>query len=168
MITSNQPKTVQERSKRACVICHSYAYSYTNRIRQVASNFMANRLAQGFLRRYKRPYGKSFLDAHIHEACYRKIYSYYRTQALRKLNNQHYLPYQSRVNHSLKISPHETRSRSNVNHEETVDTTITDLFSAPFSIPVATSSPNAELSARSGLFRPCIQRVSHLEHSHKK
>ena len=167
----NHPKSVQERSKRACVICHSYAYSYTNRMRQVASNFMAKRLAQGFLHRYKRPYGKSFLDAFIHDACYRKIYSNYHYHLLRNSNNQYYRAYQPQVHRPLRISPHETRSRSHLNHskvsnEETMNTPIADLISTPFPIPVTTNNSNAELSARSCLFRPCVQRVSCPEHHH--
>ncbi len=157
-------KSLLERSQRACVVCHSYKYSRTNRMKQIVSNFMANKLAAGFLRRYKRPYGKSLLDAYIHVACYRKLYGSYRYQTSRRSTDRSHVQYQT------QISPHETRNRTNLNKSDPLTSKITtdepgnlsieDLFSAPFAISVATTNPNAELSARSCLFRPCLQRVS--------
>jgi hypothetical protein len=133
---------------------------------------MANKLAEGFLYRYKRPYGKSLLDAYIHDACYRKLYASYRYHPSRRCQNINNLQNQQQY---MSQSPHKTRSHSNINKstlrfqeyiseitadDETVDLSIEDLFSKPFSMSVATSNPNIELGARSCLFRPCIERVS--------
>jgi hypothetical protein len=136
-------------------------------MKQIVSNVMANKLAEGFLRRYKRPYGKSLLDAYIHSACYRKLYGSYRYQSLRRLIDTNRSQYQTQITSQSVISPHETRSRtksdqltSTITIDEPGNSTIEDLFSTPFAISVATSNPNIELSARSCLFRPCLQRVS--------
>jgi hypothetical protein len=136
-------------------------------MKQIVSNFMANKLAAGFLRRYKRPYGKSLLDAYIHAACYRKLYGSYRYQTS---TNRSRVQYQTQMISQSLISPHETRNRTNLNKSDPLTSKITtdepgnlsieDLFSAPFAISVATTNPNVELSARSCLFRPCLQRVS--------
>lgn len=130
---------------------------------------MANRLAQGYLHRYKRPFGKSLLDAYMHDTCYRKIYGSYRNQRLSRLRNEHHLPSRPPIVQPVEMSPHQTRSRSTLNQSDLTDNesthaSITDLFSTPISISVAaTTNPNAELSARSCLFRPCVERVSFLE-----
>jgi hypothetical protein len=158
-------KYLLQRIQRACVICHSYKYSYHNRMRQVVSNFMANKLAEGFLHRYKRPYGKSLLDAYLHDSCYRKLYASYRYHPSRRSANRNRLPYPEQNVHLSLISPHETRSRSNVHKsaittDESANSSIEELFSTPFSMSVATINPNIERSARSCLFRPCLQRVS--------
>lgn len=50
--------------------------------------------------------------------------------------------------------------QSAITTDETTDLSIEQIFSEPFSMPVGTSNPNVELSARSCLFRPCMQRVS--------
>jgi len=139
-------------------------------MKQIVSNFMANKLAAGFLRRYKRPYGKSLLDAYIHASCYRKLYGSYRYQTSRTSTDRSRVQYQTQMISQSLISPHETRNRTNLNKSDPLTSKITtdepgnlsieDLFSAPFAISVATTNPNAELSARSCLFRPCLQRVS--------
>ena len=95
---------------------------------------MATKLAQGYFHRYKRSYGKSLLDAFIHDSCYNKLYS----------------SYQSRCR----------AIRNHRNIDQSTNLSIDELFSTPLAISTATINPNTELSARSCLFRPCIQRVS--------
>ena len=128
-------------------------------MKQIGSNVMANKLAEGFLHRYKRPYGKSLLDAYIHTACYRKIYKSYRYQSLKRSKHINYSQYQTPMtSQSSVISPHETRSQMNLNESNQLPDDST--------IPFATTDPNIELSARSCLFRPCLQRVSRHHQSH--
>jgi len=143
-------------------------------MKQVVSNFIANKLAEGFLYRYKRPFGKSLLDAYIHDLCYRKLYGSYRNHSSRRCRNKNNLQHQQLSTSQSLESPHETRSRSNINvsslkskqlaseitTSETTNLSIEELFSTPFSISVATANPNVELSARSCRFLPCMQRVS--------
>jgi hypothetical protein len=76
---------------------------------------MANKLAQGYLHRYKRPYGKSLLDAYIHDICYRKLYA----SARCRTSKRNHLQYQQ----TIISQQHETRSRSNLNKTETVKDT---------------------------------------------
>jgi len=141
-------------------------------MKQIVSNFMANKLAEGFLYRYKRPYGKSLLDAYIHDACYRKLYASYRYHPSRRWMNRNRLQHQQQNISQSLVSPHRTRSHSNLNKsslkskqittDETPDLLIEELLSTPFSMSVTTPNPHVELSARSCLFRPCMQRVSFL------
>lgn len=119
---------------------------------------MAEKLAHGYLHRYKRPYGKSFLDAYMHKECYKKIHSSSRNQQ----RSENRLSYQPQMIPPVEISPHRTRSQSGLNRSDQ-DASIVDLLSTPLNIPAATTNPNVELSARSCLFRPCIERVSFLE-----
>ena len=95
---------------------------------------MAKKLAEGFLRRYKRPYGKSLLDAYIHATCYRKLYGSYRYQSLRSSNDTNDSQYQTPM-----------INRTDLNE----------------SISLGFRNINLEFSAKSDLFRPCLQRVSH-------
>lgn len=130
-------------------------------MKQIVSNYIAKKLAEGYLHRYKQPYGKSLLDAYIHRTCYRKLYSSYRYQPSRKILNRNRLLYLKQFHNQSLDSTHETRSRSNHNRlpsnsNEIEDLSIEELFSKPFS----TTNPNIEQSARSCLFRPCMQRVS--------
>jgi hypothetical protein len=143
-------------------------------MKQVVSNFIANKLSEGFLYRYKRPFGKSLLDAYIHDVCYKKLYGSYRNHPSRRCRNTNYLQHQQLCASQSLESPHETRSRSNINTsslkskelvseittDETTNLSIEKLFSTPLSMSIATTNPNVELSARSCLFLPCMQRVS--------
>ena len=156
MILPKNAKYLLERSQRICIVCHTYKTSRTNRMKQVTSNFMAKKLADGFLHRYKRPYGKSLLDAYIHDACYRKLYSSYRSRLVSKANNTHRFRYHKGMTSQPFIPPDQ---RSNLS---TAEITIEDLLSTPLSASAGTMNPNIELSARSCLFRPCLQRVRFL------
>ncbi len=167
-LPSNINKHLFERRQRVCAICHCYGYRSNNKMKQIVSNFMANKLALGYSYRYKRPYGESLLDAYIHELCLKKLYASYRYHASKNSSNQNRQPQFIRP---LIYSPHETRSRSSLNKssveseskitiDEPTNVSIEQLFSTSFYTSVATTNPNIELSARSCLFRPCIQRVS--------
>ncbi|CAF3523635.1 unnamed protein product [Rotaria sordida] len=175
-LPSNINKHLFERRQRVCAICNRYGYRSYNKMKQIVSNFMANKLAEGFLHIYKKPYGQSLLDAYIHETCFRRLYSSYRYHASKKFINGKSLQYQEQFSRQLLYSPHETRSRTNLNKssleiepkdctsklksDETANLSIERLFSTPFYTSVATTNPNIELSARSCLFRPCIQRLT--------
>jgi hypothetical protein len=161
-----------ERQKRVCVVCHQYAYTRQNRMRQIVSNFTAYKLAQGYAHLFKKPIGKCLLDAYIHDACFRRLHSRYRYHTSLKFQHGNYSQYV----HRTVYSPHDTRSRStlhqpvesrlplsNTTDERSRDLSIEELLSTPFSTSIATRSPNVELSARSCLFRPCMPRVSALE-----
>jgi hypothetical protein len=166
-LPSNINKHLFERRQRVCAICNRYGYRLHNKMKQIVSNFMANKLAEGYFHIYKRPYGQSFLDAYMHEICFRKIYSSYRYHASQKFRNQNR---QQLFIHPSLCSPHETRSRSSLNKpssdselkittDEPEDLSITQLLSTPFYTSIATANPAIELSARSCLYRPCMQRV---------
>lgn len=161
-----------ERQKRVCVVCHQYAYSRQNRMRQIVSNYTAFKLAQGYAHLFKKPIGKSLLDAYIHDACFRRLHSRYRYHTSLKFQPANYSQYV----HRTVYSPHDTRGRSslhqlvgskpslpNPTEEVSGDLSIEELLSTPFSTSIATHSPSVELSARSCLFRPCMPRVSALE-----
>jgi hypothetical protein len=176
---SNFNKRHFERRQRVCAICNSYGYRSHNKLKQIVSNFMANKLAEGFSHIYKRPIGKSLLDAYLHKSCFRKLYSSYRYHALKKsIHRRTCSQRQGQFGNLSLYSPHETRGRSSIvkrlsssvaeirklrpktTTDEPIDLSIEQLFSTPFHTSVATANPKIELSARSCLFRPCIQRVS--------
>ncbi|CAF0720653.1 unnamed protein product [Rotaria sp. Silwood1] len=175
-LPSNINKHLFERRQRVCAVCNRYGYRSHNKMKQIVSNFMANKLAEGFSHIYKRPYGKSLLDAYIHETCFRKLYSSYRYHASKKIVNRNSLQNQEHFVRQLVYSPHETRSRTSLNKssleteskdhtskittDETANLSIERLFSTPLYTSVSTTNPNIELSARSCLFRPCIQRLT--------
>ncbi|CAF2741675.1 unnamed protein product [Rotaria sp. Silwood2] len=175
-LPSNVNRHLFERRQRVCAICNRYGYRSHNKMKQIVSNFMANKLAEGFSHIYKRPYGQSLLDAYIHESCFRKLYSSYRYHTSKNFTNRNPLQYQEQFVRQLVYSPHETRSRTNLNKssleteskdctskittDETANLSIERLFSTPFYTSVATTNPNAELTARSCLFRPCLQRLT--------
>lgn len=173
---SNVNKHLFERRQRVCAVCNRYGYRSHNKMKQVVSNFMANKLAEGYFYVHKKPYGQSLLDAYIHETCFRKLYSSYRYHVSKKFMNRNSSLNPQPFHRQIIYSPHETRSRSNLNKssielesqesspksttDDTTNLSIEQLISTPFYTSVATIDPTVELSARSCLFRPCIQRVS--------
>ncbi|CAF4137697.1 unnamed protein product [Rotaria socialis] len=170
---SKSKKHLFERRQRVCAICNRYGYRSHNKMKQIVSNFMANKLAEGYSYIHKKPYGQSLLDAYIHETCFRKLYSSYRYHTSKKFMNQSPLRRHQPFARQVLISPHGTRSRSNLDKlsmeseppesrskpstDEPANLSIERLFSTPLYTSTNTS---AELSARSCLFRPCIQRLA--------
>ena len=162
-----------ERRQRICAVCNRYGYRSYNKMKQVVSNFMAKKLAEGFSYVYKRPYGRSLLDAYIHESCFRKLYSSYRYHASKKFTNTNRLQHPVQFVRQSLYTTYDTRSRSNSNKssfetettqlttalttDRTPNLSIEELFSRPF---YTTTNSTIELSARSCRFRPCMQRVS--------
>ncbi|CAF1602233.1 unnamed protein product [Rotaria magnacalcarata] len=170
---SKSKKHLFERRQRVCAICNRYGYRSHNKMKQIVSNFMANKLAEGYSYIHKKPYGQSLLDAYIHETCFRKLYSSYRYHTSKKFMNQSPLRRHQPFARQLLISPHETRSRSNLDKssmesesrskpsaDEPANLSIERLFSTPLYTSITTTNTSAELSARSCLFRPCIQRLT--------
>ena len=166
-LTANQQSF--ERRNRLCFVCHQYGYSRENRIKQIVSNYTAYKLAQGYAHLFKKPVGKCLLDAYIHQTCFRRLNSRYRYHGPAKLQSASSPQYLNRTSYS----PHETRSRStppklrqsssNISVQPPTDLSIEQLLSTPFSTSIPRHDPSVELSARSCLFRPCLQRVSALE-----
>jgi len=143
-------------------------------MKRVVSNFMANKLAEGFHNKYGRPYGQSLLDAYIHETCYNKLYKSYQHYSKKAAMNQNRSRYQQDYTRQSLCSSYETQSCSSRNEsfvksepctleiaiDETSNLSTESLPSVSCYQSMATTNPTVELGALSGLFRPCIQQVS--------
>ena len=167
-------KYLFERRQRACAICHHYGYRPTNKIKQIASNFTAKKLAEGYVHIFKKPLEKSLFDAYIHEHCFRRLYSSYRYHH-RKQTEQEIISHHEIERYKSNYTPHETRSRSNlrssiesrqnscviINENEMDEVSVEQFLSAPLAVSNNEENIHAQFSARSDRFRPCMSRVSH-------
>ncbi|CAF5151446.1 unnamed protein product, partial [Rotaria magnacalcarata] len=68
--------------------------------------------------------------------------------------------HETRSRSNLDKSSMESESRSKPSADEPANLSIERLFSTPLYTSITTTNTSAELSARSCLFRPCIQRLT--------